>query len=176
MVQDIHDSQAGVETDEIRQSQRTHRNVGSVLHNAVNVLTATDTSLKADNSLVNVRHQNTVGEETGRISRDGWNFAHALDKRDSSVDSLLGGLQSRDNLNTLLDRHGVHEVGRDHARGGLQILGIRRGSGSNLGDGDGRSVGGKNGILGCDLSQLGKDGGLEVWDLGNGLYNKIHGG
>lgn len=173
-MQDVHNGQAGVQANEVRQHQRTHGDVRPILHDAVDVLAATDTSLKAGNSLVNVRHQDAVSEETRRVGRDRCDLAHALHKRYSGVDGLLGSLQARDNLHALLDRDRVHEVRRDHARGRLEVLSIRGGSGGDLGDGDGRGVGGEDRVLGSNLGKLGEDGALEVLDLRNRLDDKVH--
>ena len=175
-MQNVHDSQAGVESNEVRQSQRTHGNVGPILHDVVNVLATTNTGLKADDGLVDIRHQDAVGEETRRVSRYGRDFTHTLHKRNSRVDGLLGSLQTSNNLHSLLDGHRIHEVRRDHARRGLQISGVRRGGSGDFSDRDGRSVCREDGVLGSNLRELGEDGGLEVYDFRNGLDHKVHRG
>lgn len=175
LVQDIHDSQAGVQTNEVGQRQRTHGDVGAVLHDVVDVLAATDAGLEADDGLVDVGHEDTVGQEAGRVGGDGGDLAHALHELESGVDGLLGGLQAGDDLHALLDRDGVHEVRGDDARGSLEILGVRGGGRGDLGDGDGRGVGREDRVLGRDLGQLGEDARLQVGDLGDGLDHEVNG-
>lgn len=175
LVQNVHDGQTGVQADEVGQRQRTHGDVGAVLHDVVDVLAATDTSLEADDGLVDVGHEDAVGQETGRVGGDGGDLAHALHELKRGVNSLLGGLQAGDDLNALLDRDGVHEVRGDDARGGLEILGVRGGRRGDLGDGDGRGVGREDRVLGRDLGQLGEDARLQVGDLGNGLDHEVNG-
>ena len=56
LMQHLHDRQAGVQADEIRQLQRTHGHVGPVPHDVVDVLFGADAGLKAYDRFVDVRH------------------------------------------------------------------------------------------------------------------------
>lgn len=67
LMQYIHNSQAGIKTNKVSQGQRSHGNICSILHDAVNVLAGTNSSLQADDSLIDVWHEDTVSEETRRI-------------------------------------------------------------------------------------------------------------
>ena len=172
----LHDGEASVETNEVSKLERAHGDVGAVLHDGINRVAVTDTGLEADDSLVNVRHQDTVSKEAGRVGRDRGDLAHSLAELDGSLEGLGRGLKSADDLNTLLHGDGVHEVGGDDTGASLGVLGILGGGGSNAGDGDGRGVGGQNGMLGADLRKLGEDVKLELGNLRDGLNDEVDGG
>lgn len=110
LVKNVHDCKACVEANEISQNEGAHGHVGASLHNVVNILTATNTSLQTNHGLVDVRHQDTVGKEARCIGRHRGHLTHSLDKGNGSVHGLLGCLESPDNLYTLLDGNRVHEV------------------------------------------------------------------
>lgn len=118
LVQHLHYRQARINTNEISQLKRAHWYVGAILHDGIDIIASTDTCLEANNGLVDVWHQNAVCEETWRVGGDGRDLAHGLAECDRSIESLLAGLETGDDLNTLLDWDGVHEVGGDDAGGG----------------------------------------------------------
>jgi len=172
-VQDLHDGQAGVEADEVGQLQGPHGNVGAVLHDGVDRIAVAHARLEAGDGLVDVGHEDAVGEEAGRVGRDGGDLAHALAEGHSGVERLLARLEAADDLDALLDGHGVHEVGGDDAGAVRGVLGILGGGGGDPRDGDGRCVGGQDGVLGTYLGQLGEDVELERGDLGDGLDDEV---
>ena len=61
LVQDIHDSKAGIETNKVRQGQRPHGDIGTVLHDIIDILAASNTSFKANDRLINVGHKDSIG-------------------------------------------------------------------------------------------------------------------
>lgn len=168
LVQNSHDGQTGIQTNEVSQGKGTHGHGTPVLENVVNVLLLADTGLESDDGLVDVRHEDSVGQETGGVLGNGRDLAHSLDNLQGGGESLGRGLQTGDDLHTLLDRHGVHEVGRDDSGGSSSS-----GSG-NLGDGDGRGVGGQNGVVLGPLVEVPEDVELELGDLGHGLDDHVH--
>ena len=165
VVQNLHDGQASIQTDEVGQLERAHGNVGAVLHDSVNVLTLAHTSLEADDSLVDVRHQNAVGQEAGRVGADGGDLAHLLAELDRGGERGLRRLQAGDDLDALLHGHRVHEVGADDTGGGGEVRGVGGGGSGDLGDGDARGVCGEDGVRGADGGQLLKERELEVGDF-----------
>ncbi len=176
VVEDLHDGKAGVQADKVGELKRAHGDVGAVLHDGIDGVAVAYVGLEADDGFVNVRHQDTVGKEAGGVGRDGGNLAHLLAELDGSVESLLAGLETADDLDTLLDGDGVHEVGGDDAGRGRGVGRIGRGGSGNLGDGDGRGVGGKNGVGRAHLGEVGEDVKLELGDLGDSLDDKVDGG
>lgn len=173
-MQDLHDGQARVDTDEIGQLQRAHGDIGSVLHDGVDIISAAHARLETDDGLVDVGHQDAVGEEARRVGGLGRDLAHLLAELERGVDGLLAGLQARDDLHALLDRHGVHEVRRDDARRGRGVGGVGGRRCRNARDGDGGCVGGQDGVRRADLGELAEDGELEVGDLRDGFNHKVH--
>ena len=175
-MQDIHDGQARVQPNKVGQRQGPHGHISPILHNAVDVLTRANTSLKADDRLIDVRHEDAVRKETRRIRGHRCDLAHTLDKRNRSVNGLLGRLQTSDNLHALLDGDWVHEMGRDNPGRRLKVCRICGCGGRDLGYRDGRCVCGENCMLRRDLGKLGEYGCLQVWNFGDGFDNKIYRG
>ena len=134
IVQHLHDSKARIDTNKVGQLERAHGHIRSVLHDAINVLLLADSGFQANNRLVDVRHQNAVGEESRGIRACGRDLAHSLAELEGSLESRLGCLETGDDLDALLNGHGVHEVRADHAGGGGEIGGIGCGGGGDLGD------------------------------------------
>lgn len=134
LVQDLHDGETCVETDKVGKLQRTHGHVGAVLHNGVNGVAVSDTGLEADDGLVDIRHEDTVGEEAGRVGRYGCDLAHLLAELDGSVEGVLAGLETTDDLDTLLHGDGVHEVGGNDAGRSRGVGGISRRGGGDTSD------------------------------------------
>lgn len=65
MVQNIHDGQAGIKTNKVSKGKGTHRHGAAILHHGINVVSGSNTSLKGDDSLVDVGHKDSVGNKTG---------------------------------------------------------------------------------------------------------------
>lgn len=112
-VQGFHDGEASVEANKVGQGQGAHGNIGSILHNAIDVFFCPDALFQADDGFVDVRHQNSVGQEARDVGGDGWDLAHLLAEVYSGFEGLGRGLETRDDLDAFLDGDGVHEVGGD---------------------------------------------------------------
>ena len=169
-MQHPHDRQTRVQPDKVRQLQRAHRHIGAVAHDVVNVLARpSHARLETDDGLVDVRHQDPVGEKAGRVGAAGGRLAHALAEGSGGGDGGGGRLQARDDFDAALDGDGIHEVGCYDAGGGVGVGGRRGlGGGGDARDGDGGCVCGENGMRGTDLGEAGEDGGLEVGDFLDG--------
>src|SRR5215218_457020 len=61
------DIETDVQTDQVGQSQRTHRMVHSKLHNLVDRFGLPDPLVEAINGLVDHRHEDAVGDEPRRV-------------------------------------------------------------------------------------------------------------
>lgn len=169
----LHDGQAGVEANEVGQLQGTHGDVGAILHDGVNRVAVTNTRVETDNGLVDIWHENPVGEETGRIGRDRGDLAQPLAESNGGVQGCLARLEPADDLDTLLNRDGVHEMSGDYSRAIGHVGWVQGGSGSDAGDGDGGRISSQNGMLGAYLCQFGEDIKLQVGNLWNGLDDEV---
>ena len=130
LVESLHDGQAGIETDEVGELEGAHGDVCAVLHDVVDVLFVADAGLETDDGLVDVGHEDAVGEEARRVGGDGGHLAHLAAEVERGVHGRRRRLQARDDLDPALDGHGVHEVCADHARrrrGVGRVFGRRRG-------------------------------------------------
>lgn len=173
-VQHLHDSQTGVEANKVGELQRAHGHVGAVLHDGVDGVAVAHARLQADDGLVDVGHQDAVGQEARRVRRHRRHLAEPLAKGHGGLERLFRGLKARDDLDAFLDWDWVHEVGGDDARAVGGVGGVAAGGGGgDAGDGDGRGVGGEDGMLGADLGELGEDVKLELGYLGNGLDDEV---
>lgn len=109
-VQHFHNGQTGVQADEIGQLQWTHGNVGPVLHDSINRVPVPYPCFQTDHGLVDIRHQDAVGQKARGIRRNGRDLTHRLAESDGLIQGTLACLQATDNLHTFLDRDWVHEV------------------------------------------------------------------
>ena len=66
-MQDIHNRQAGVEADKIRESQRTHRLIGAELHRLIDVRGRGDALVQNKNRFVDHRHENAIDREARHV-------------------------------------------------------------------------------------------------------------
>lgn len=169
MVQRLHNSKAGIQPNKVRQLQRAHGHIGAVLHDVIDILFLAHARLQTDDGLIDVGHEDAIGEEARGVGANGGDFAHALAELHGIGDGFGGGLDAGDDLDALLDGDRVHEVRADHAGAGGGVGGVCGGGGGDLGDGDGGGVGGEDGVGGTDLRELGEDFGFELWDLGDGF-------
>lgn len=173
-MQHVHDSQAGIQTDEVGQGEGSHGDISSILHDAINIFPGTNSGLQTDDGFVDIRHQDAVRQESGSVSGAGGDLAHALDESNGGFHGLGRRLKTSDDLNALLYGDRVHKVGGDDAGGRLEVRLVGRGGSGNLGDGDGGSVGSQNSVLRSNLGQLGENAGLQVGDFGDGLDHEIY--
>ena len=174
-MQHLHDRQTRIQPDEIRQRQGAHGYIRPVLHDRVDVFFRAHARLETDDGLVDIRHQDPVGQEARGVAGLGGDLAHALHELEGRGEGGIGGLQAGDDLDALLDGDGVHEVRGDDARGGAEVgwvVGV--GGAGDFGDGDARGVGGEDGVRGADLCELAEDGGFQRGDLGDGFDHEVY--
>lgn len=141
-MQHLHDSQAGIQPDEIGQLERAHGNIRAVLHDSIDRVPIAHSRLETDNRLIDVRHQDPVGQEAGGIRTDGGDLAETLAEGNGGLEGLGASLETRDDLHALLNGDGVHEVGGHHTRRVGGVIGVFCGRCGDAGDGDGGGVGG----------------------------------
>ena len=128
----------GVHADNVHQVSRAHR-PAEFFHDLVNALevsTHTDQTSEA----AEVREQNAVDQEAGAVVDDNRGLTHFLGVGNGGGNSLLAGLLATNNLN---QRHHVYRVEEVHAAEVFRAL-QRFGQ---VGDGDGRGVGGDDGVF-----------------------------
>ena len=68
-VEHLHDEEAGIEADEVSKRKGTHWDVGAQFHRLVDVLLSPNAFVKGVNSLVNVWHEQSVGNEARSVLR-----------------------------------------------------------------------------------------------------------
>lgn len=176
-MQHLHNRQTRINANEIRQLQRAHGHIRPILHDIIDILLLPHARLQTDDRFVDIRHEDPVREEAGRVRGLRRHFAHFLDDGQGGRDGGRGGLQAGDDLDAFLHGDGVHEVGADDAGGGGEVGGVvlwGRGGG-DFGDGYGGGVRGEDGVGGADLGELGEDGGFERGDLGDGFDDEVGG-
>lgn len=173
-VQDFHDGQACIKADKVSKLERTHGYIGAILHNGVNRVTVTNTSLKTDDSLIDIGHQNAVSQKSRSISRYRGNLAELLAELDGGIERLLASLKAADDLNALLNGNRVHKVSRNDAGRGRGISGVCSRSGRNFGDGDGGGVGRKDSMLWADICELAEDVEFELRNFWNGFDDEVN--
>ncbi len=66
-MQYIHDRETNIQSDKVGKRQRPHGMVHSQLHDPVDTLPGSDAFVERKDCLINHRHQNTIGNEAGRI-------------------------------------------------------------------------------------------------------------
>lgn len=75
-VQHLHDEQTSVQSDEVGESQGTHWHVGSQLHCLINIFLRADSLVEGVDGLVDVGHQQAVGDEPRGVLGGGGLLAH----------------------------------------------------------------------------------------------------
>ena len=120
-VQNFHDEQTGIKSDEIRKGKGSHWNIGSQFHSFIDVLFGANTFVKCKDGLVNIRHQQSIGDKPGDIFRSWGFFRHLLGKstlshfiRLGGLMGLVWGLKGSNDLHKFHDRDGVHEMHADN--------------------------------------------------------------
>lgn len=120
-MQNIHDRQTRINANEIRQLQRAHGYIRPVLHDIIDIFFCSYAGLETNDRFVDIRHQDPVGKKARRVRGLGWYFPHFLHKGQSGGDCGLGGLETGDYLDALLDGDGVHEMGAYYTGGGGEV-------------------------------------------------------
>jgi hypothetical protein len=172
-MQHLHNRQARVDANEIGQLQRSHGHIRPVLHDGIDIVPHAHASLQTDDGLVDIRHQDAVRQESRRVGGLGWDLAHGLAEGYGGIDGGLAGLQAGDDLDALLDGHGVHEVRGDDAGRRRGVGGVGGGSRGDAGDGYRRGVSSQDSVRRADLGERAEDVELERRDLGHGFDNEV---
>ena len=109
-VQRLEDRQARVETDQVEQRERPHREVAAALHRGVDVVARRDARVEHPHRVVEVREEQRVDDEAGLVADLHGLLAARLRERDRGGDRLV---RRRDRPHHLDERHrgrGVEEV------------------------------------------------------------------
>src|SRR6516162_4602645 len=166
LMQDLHDRQAGVETDEIGKLERTHRMVRAEFHGRIDCFDVPYTLVKGIDFFVDHRQKNPVDDKGGEILR-------YRDLLAEPGHELLGGLEGRvvgcdaaDKFDQFHQRYRIHEVNADEA---LRPVGGSR----QAGDRDRRCVRGDERAGLEDRADLVKNPALDVFLLDRGLDDQI---
>jgi len=109
-VKNFHDSKASIKTNEVSQSKRTHRYVCSEFHSLIDILWSTNTLIKSKTSFIDVRHEDSVSNETWYVSCSRAGLSHAFSQFQSALVSFITSLKCSDNFNKLHNWNGVHEM------------------------------------------------------------------
>src|SRR5579885_2246111 len=169
LVEDVQDVHADVQPDKIRQLERAHGMVHAEFHYGVHGFGRGDTFHDAVSGFVDERHEDAIGDEAGRVIDGDRSFAEALGKLDRRRESSVGGLQRADHLDERHDRDGIHEM---HAH---ETPGAARERGES-GQGDGRSVTGKDDVVAEEPVGFGEDSALQLELFRDGFHGEIRGG
>ncbi len=165
----VEDGETHVQSDEIGQGQRPHRVRHPELHHGVDGLGRRHPLHHAEDGLVDHRHQDAIGDESGivvHLDRDLAQRPRRL--HDRGRGGVAGGV-SPNHLDQLHHRDGVHEVHPDHLLG---PPGARR----DLGDGDRAGVGREDRAGRGDAIELLEDRELHRRVLARRLYNEVGAG
>ena len=152
----IHDEHAGVQPDEVGQSEGSHRVGHAEAHDRVDILRLGDALHPRVERFIDHRHQHAVGDEAGPVVGGVGLLAHLLRQVDGPLCDLGAGREAVDDLDELHDRDGVEEVHADDAlsRAGSGDLGRRR----DLRNRDGRGVRREDDVVAIEcLGELGKE-------------------
>ena len=90
VVERVEDGERGVETDEVEQRERTHREVAAALHRRVDVVAGGGAGLEHAHRVVEVREQQRVDDEAGAVlDLDRFLAAARANSRASAIVSSL---------------------------------------------------------------------------------------
>ena len=163
---DAEDGEAGVQSDEVGEFQRAHGVVHSEFHGEVYVGDAADIFHAGEECFVKHGHQDAIGDEAGEVGGADGRFAEFAGERFGSGHCDGGGFGAGNNFHQRHDGDGVHEVHAD------EVFGMGE-SGGEFGDGDGRGVGGEDGLrtnAGADFAQ---HGALDGDVFGDGFHGEF---
>ena len=147
LVHRVEDLVGGVQTDEVHQRERPHRQAAPQPHRRVDVLAGRVVVLVHRDGVVEVAEQQRVGDEAGPVADGDVDLAEP--RASASTSSTTDGLgdDGADDLDELHHRRGVEEVHPDD-------LARSVGGDRDLGDGQDRGVGRQDGVGPADLVQL----------------------
>src|SRR5579872_451714 len=118
---DLRDVIRRVEADEIEQLQRPHRVAASQFHAHVDVFFAGQAFVVYFDRVEQVRDEQTVHDETGRIFRENRLFAEFAREVEKRIDNVLRRRNRLDHFHEFHDRNGIEEV---QARDAVRTLGF----------------------------------------------------
>src|SRR2546425_414511 len=163
----FHDGQTHIQTDQVRERERTERMTHPQLHHLVDRLGRRDSILHTENGLVDHRHEYAVGYEAWRVV----DLDRSLTQLLSDCDGFRDGVVRRRFATNYFDerhhRNRVHEV---HPHNGIRPPCLR----GNLADGDRRRIGGENRAGRRQLIEIVKDVEFDLGVLGRGFEHKFN--
>ena len=165
-VQHFHDGKVDVVTNEVGQSQRTHRVVGAQHHALVDVLSAGDAVGEDADSLVDHRDEDAVDHEAGGFLHLDGLLADGGGEVNDALGHFVAGQLTFDDFNEGHAVGGVEEVHADELGGTAR-------AGSDLGDRQRGRVGGEDGLGLADLVKLHEDVFLQLHLLDGGLDDEV---
>src|SRR5216683_6909577 len=80
LMHDLHDREAGIKADEIRQLERPHRLIGAQLHRSINVGDTADSLIERIDRFIDHREQNAIYDKARKIFRGHRAFAELSGK------------------------------------------------------------------------------------------------
>src|SRR5512135_3075618 len=169
LLQDVHHFEAGVESDQVGQRQRSHRVVRTHLHDRIDVGGPTDAFHQGVYRLVDHRHEDPVRDESRKVVRWDRLLAEGTGERHRRIERFRRRLQSRDHLDQFHERDRIHEVHPDHLRRTLR-------GGGDLRDRDGGGVRREDPPGRDHFVELPEEGKFQLFPFRGGLHNKIAGG
>src|ERR1700716_609353 len=119
-MENVHDVDADVQSDEVGQFERTHGMVHAGLHHGVDRFRCGHALHHAIGCFVDERHEHAVGDEAGRVVDGDRLFAEALGELHCGGKRCVAGLQRADHFHQHHYRHWIHEV---HTHEAVRTLG-----------------------------------------------------
>jgi hypothetical protein len=168
-VENTHDVEADVETDEVGQLERAHGMVHAEFHDGIHGFGSGDAFHDAVGGFVDERHEDTVGNKTRSVVDGHGSLAELFGELHSGGESGVAGLERANDFDKGHDGNRVHEMHADEAVGALSERG-------ESGHGDGGSVACDDDVGAEDAVGFGEDGAFDFEFFGDGFYDEIGGG
>src|SRR6202167_5295374 len=122
----------------------------SELHRIIYVFDGADAFFQRAHSIEQIRHEQTVDDETGAIGGAHERLAETCGERDGGFIYFRVGCDGADYFHQLHDRHRIEKV---HAQETVRTLRKH----GHFGDGERRSVAGENGVFGTNFIERGPE-------------------
>ena len=167
-MEDLHDCEAGVETDEVGEGQGTHGDLGTEEHGLVDVFSASDTLIECVDSFIDIRHQNSVGNKPWNITSSGACLFHFCRQVQSCLVCVIRCLQA---LNNFYKRHNWYRVHEMHTNN--FICPIWRDTASNFCNRNRASIRGKDGVLRHNITHMLEYRLLNIPILARSFHDKV---
>src|SRR6266550_3459657 len=162
LLQDLHDREAHVETDQIGERQGTERMTHAELHHLIDRLRRRDALVHAEDRFVDHRHQHAVRDEPRRVIHLDCSLSQRLYDFYGSFYGVVRRLWSTYYLDEFHERDRIHEMHADDAGRVVGVLG-------ELPDGNRGGVAGQYRLGRRKAAKGGKDLELDVRVLGHRL-------